>query len=90
MELRKNSGPLKWCLITLVVLFLAVCLLLPLVYIVITALAKGIDTYMSSITDTYAVQAAWLTIRATLWAVITPFSSTDATAGLLDLYFMLG
>lgn len=69
MELRKNSGPLKWILITLVVIFLAVFLLLPLIYIVITALSKGIGVYIASITDTYAVKAAWLTIRATLWAV---------------------
>ena len=70
MELRKNNGPLKWCMITLVVVFLTMFLLLPLVYIVITALSKGIDTYISSITDAYAVKAAWLTIRATLWAVL--------------------
>ena len=70
MELRKNNGPLKWCMITLVVVFLTMFLLLPLVYIVITALSKGIDTYISSITDAYAVKAAWLTIQATLWAVL--------------------
>ena len=70
MELRKNNGPLKWCMITLVVVFLAVFLLLPLVYIVITALSKGIDAYISSITDEYAVKAAWLTIQATFWAVL--------------------
>lgn len=70
MELRKNNGPLKWCMITLVVVFLTIFLLLPLVYIVITALSKGIDTYISSITDAYAVKAAWLTIQATLWAVL--------------------
>lgn len=70
MELRKNNGPLKWCMITLVVIFLAVFLLLPLVYILITALSKGIDMYISSITDEYAVKAAWLTIRATFWAVL--------------------
>jgi sulfate transport system permease protein len=57
-------------MITLVVVFLTMFLLLPLVYIVITALSKGIDTYISSITDAYAVKAAWLTIRATLWAVL--------------------
>ena len=70
MELRKNNGPLKWCMITLVVIFLAVFLLLPLVYIVITALSKVIDTYISSITVAYAVKAVWLTIQATLWAVL--------------------
>jgi sulfate transport system permease protein len=57
-------------MITLVVVFLTMFLLLPLVYIVITALSKGIDTYISSITDPDAVKAAWLTIQATLWAVL--------------------
>ena len=41
MELRKNSGPLKWTLILLCAIFLAVFLLLPLADIVITALGKG-------------------------------------------------
>ena len=70
MELRKNSGPLKWTLILLCAIFLAVFLLLPLAYIVITALGKGISGYIAAITDRYALKAAWLTIRATLWAVI--------------------
>lgn len=70
MELRKNSGPLKWALILLCAIFLAVFLLLPLAYIVITALGKGISGYIAAITDSYALKAAWLTIRATLWAVI--------------------
>ena len=70
MELRKNSGPLKWALILLCAIFLAVFLLLPLAYIVITALGKGISGYIAAITDRYALKAAWLTIRATLWAVI--------------------
>ena len=70
MELRKNSGPLKWVLILLCAVFLAVFLLLPLAYIVITALAKGIGAYVDAITDSYALKAAWLTIRATLWAVL--------------------
>ena len=33
MQLRKDSGVLKWVLIILCVVFLAVMLLLPLVYI---------------------------------------------------------
>ncbi|MBR1781718.1 MAG: sulfate ABC transporter permease subunit CysW [Oscillospiraceae bacterium] len=70
MELRKNSGPLKWVLIILVVIFLAVFLLLPLFYIVITALRDGIGGYIASITDPYAIKAALLTIRATIWAVV--------------------
>ena len=69
MELRKNSGPLKWTLILLSAAFLAVMLLLPLVYIVVTALRQGIGAYLAAISDRYAVRAAVLTIEATLWAV---------------------
>lgn len=70
MQLRKDSGVLKWVLILLCVVFLAVMLLLPLVYIVITALREGIGTYIAAITDQYARKAALLTIEATVWAVV--------------------
>ena len=70
MQLRKDSGVLKWVLIILCVVFLAVMLLLPLVYIVITALREGIGTYIAAITDQYARKAALLAIEATVWAVV--------------------
>ncbi|MDO4515899.1 MAG: sulfate ABC transporter permease subunit CysW [Bacillota bacterium] len=70
MELRKDSGPLKWVLILLCVVFLAVMLLLPLAYIVITALREGFGAYWAAITDPYARKAALLTLEATLWAVV--------------------
>ena len=69
MELRKNSGPLKWTLIVISVLFLAVMLLLPLIYILATALRQGFAAYANAVTDTYALKAAALTLQATLWAV---------------------
>ena len=69
MELRKNSGALKWILICVSVVFLSVMLLLPLIYILITALRQGFGAYFAAITDQYAVKAALLTIQATLWAV---------------------
>ena len=69
MELRKNSGSLKWTLIVISVLFLAVMLLLPLIYIVVTALRQGVAAYWNAVTNPYAIKAAVLTVRATLWAV---------------------
>lgn len=69
MNIRKDSGPLKWVLIALCAVFLIVFLILPLIYIVTTALRYGIKTYMAAITDEYALKAVWLTIKATLWAV---------------------
>lgn len=69
MNVRKNSGPLKWILIGICALFLTVMLILPLIYIVITALRDGIETYIAAITDEYALKAVKLTLQATLWAV---------------------
>lgn len=69
MQIRKDSGPLKWTLIIISFVFLGVFLLLPLFYIVITALRDGISGYIKAVTDEYAIKATLLTIRATLWAV---------------------
>ena len=70
MELRKNSGVLKWVLISICFLFLIVFLILPLIYIVATAFRQGISAYIDAVTDEYAVKAALLTIKATIWAVV--------------------
>lgn len=70
MNVRKNSGPLKWILIGICALFLTVMLILPLIYIVITALRDGIETYIAAITDEYALKAVKLTLQATAWAVV--------------------
>ena len=40
MEIRKNSGPLKWILIGISTLFLIVMLILPLTYVVRVAQAE--------------------------------------------------
>lgn len=90
MELRKNSGPLKWILIILCAVFLAVFLLLPLAYIVITALEKGIGPYLNAITDTYARKAAQLTIFASLCAVIINTVFGIAAAWCLTKYAFRG
>ena len=69
MELRKNSGILKWILIAVSVIFLTVMLILPLFYILITAFRQGVAAWYDAVSDQYAVKAALLTIKATLWAV---------------------
>ena len=69
MVIRKNRGFLKCFFIILSFVFLALFLLLPLVYIVATALRQGVFTYLTAISDEYAIKAALLTIKATLWAV---------------------
>lgn len=70
MEIRKNKGPLKWIFIILCFVFLAVFLLLPMIYIVATALREGLGAYFNAVSDEYALKAALLTIKATVWAVV--------------------
>jgi sulfate transport system permease protein len=70
MKIRKNDGPLKWFFIIISAIFLAVFLILPLVYILITAFRQGIDVYWEALTDKYALSAVKLTLEATLSAVV--------------------
>lgn len=69
MQMNRENAFIKWTLIVGCELFLALFLILPLVFIIQTAFAQGLATYCNSITDEYAVKAAWLTVKATLWAV---------------------
>lgn len=69
MVTEKENSVLKWILIALCFIFLLLFLVLPLVYIVVTALREGVAGYIRAVTDEYAVKAAQLTIWATLWAV---------------------
>jgi sulfate transport system permease protein len=70
MKIRKNDGPLKWFFIIISAIFLAVFLILPLVYILITAFRQGIGVYWEALTDKYALSAVKLTLEATLSAVV--------------------
>ena len=70
MEIRKNSGPLKWILIGISTLFLIVMLILPLTYVLVTAFGEGIKVFVSSVTDYYALKAIGLTLEVTLIAVV--------------------
>ncbi|MBP5532350.1 MAG: sulfate ABC transporter permease subunit CysW [Lachnospiraceae bacterium] len=90
MELRKNSGVLKWVLISICFLFLIVFLILPLIYIVATAFRQGISAYIDAVTDEYAVKAALLTIKATIWAVVINTVFGLAAAWCLTKYAFKG
>lgn len=70
MEIRKNSGPLKWILIGISTLFLIVMLILPLTYVLVTAFGDGIKVFVASVTDYYALKAIGLTLEVTLIAVV--------------------
>jgi sulfate transport system permease protein len=67
---KKENKFIKWLLIGISALFLFVMLILPLCYIICTALGGGVKTYLAAITNTYTLKAMKLTLEATAWALI--------------------
>ena len=67
---KQASGPVKWILIGISVIFLFVMLVLPLVVVVTQALSKGWQCYVQAVTDEYTLKALELTIEATAAAVV--------------------
>ena len=90
MELRKNSGVLKWVLISICFIFLIVFLILPLIYIIATAFRQGVSAYIDAVSDEYAVKAALLTIKAPIWAVVINTVFGLAAAWCLTKYAFKG
>jgi len=70
MEIRRNSGPMKWVFIGISALFLTIMLILPLIYVITTALQDGSAAFMKAVRDTYAVKAILLTVKVTLITLI--------------------
>lgn len=70
MNIRKNSGPLKWILIGVCAIFLLVMLVLPLIYVMFTAFEEGIQVFIKAVSDEYALKAIGLTIEVTIITVI--------------------
>jgi sulfate transport system permease protein len=70
MEIRNDKGIFKWFLIAVCTLFLGVVLVLPLIYVIYTALREGFETYIASVTDPYAVKAVLLTVKVVVIAVV--------------------
>ena len=66
---QKQKNGFRWFLIALCVVFLGVFLILPLIYVLVTAFREGLAPYLAAITDEYALKAVHLTLEATLWAV---------------------
>lgn len=66
----KNAKIVKWLLISISTLFIAVMLLLPLVTVIIEASRQGFEVYLKAIADEYTVKATLLTLEATLFAVV--------------------
>ncbi|MBP5596875.1 sulfate ABC transporter permease subunit CysW [Pseudobutyrivibrio sp.] len=90
MELRKENKVLKGVLVTISFLFLGIFLILPLIYILVTAFRYGISEYINAVTDEYAVKAAMLTLEATLFAVVINTVFGIAAAWLITKYAFKG
>lgn len=69
-EQEKRQKIVKYILIFISVLFLAVMLILPLFVVVTESLKKGWDFYISAVSDKYTIRALHLTIEATVIAVV--------------------
>lgn len=71
MKQNRNGGAVKWILIGISAFFLFLFLILPLIYILSTALREGWQSYVGSVTDPYAVKAILLTLKTTAIALLT-------------------
>lgn len=69
MQIRNDKGAVKWILIGLCALFLISMLILPLFYVILTALRDGYDAYRKAVSDPYALKAIGLTVKVTLITV---------------------
>ena len=70
MNIRNDRGIIKWLLIGLCAIFLIVALVLPLVYVIVTALRDGWNVYVTAISDTYAVKSILLTLKVVVITVV--------------------
>lgn len=70
MNIRNDRGIIKWLLIGLCAIFLSVALVLPLVYVIVTALRDGWNEYVTAISDTYAVKSILLTLKVVVITVV--------------------
>ena len=92
---KQASGPVKWILIGISVIFLFVMLVLPLVVVVTQALSKGWQCYVQAVTDEYTLKALKLTIGATAAAVVCntifgPLYSVLESAGIQIVFAVHG
>ena len=88
--MQKEKGALGWALIGIAALFLLVMLVLPLVLVASEALAKGWQMYLRAITEPVAVKALYLTLEATVLAVISNTVFGFASAFLLTKFSFHG
>ena len=89
MHSQKKSWN-SWLLISLAAAFLLVLLVLPLLLVAIEALRKGWGAYVAALTEPFAVKALYLTLEATVLAVVGNTVFGLASAWLLTKYDFRG
>jgi sulfate transport system permease protein len=89
MHSQKKSWN-SWLLISLAAAFLLVMLVLPLLLVAIEALRKGWGAYVAALTEPFAVKALYLTLEATVLAVVGNTVFGLASAWLLTKYDFRG
>jgi sulfate transport system permease protein len=65
-----SSKIIKWFLISISIIFVVLMLLLPLITVITEAFKQGAAVYAKAVADDYTVKAIWLTLEATLLAVL--------------------
>ena len=65
-----SSKITKWFLISISIIFVVLMLLFPLITVITEAFKQGAAVYAKAVADDYTVKAIWLTLEATLLAVL--------------------
>jgi sulfate transport system permease protein len=65
-----SSKVVKYVLIGISVVFILIMLVIPMIAVITYALQKGFQSYKEAVFDTYTLKALWLTLTATLAAVV--------------------
>ena len=65
-----SSKITKWFLISISIIFVVLMLLPPLITVITEAFKQGTAVYAKAVADDYTVKAIWLTLEATLLAVL--------------------
>lgn len=68
-QTKNENNKNKWILISVCYLFVATMLVLPLIYIIMTALGEGMGAYWRAVKDGYTIKSALLTGKVTLITV---------------------
>lgn len=88
---HESSRPIiKYLLIGVCVLFLAVMLVIPLIVVAVNAFSDGWAAYQEAVLDEYTVKALWLTLLATVSAVVVNTIFGIFAAYLLSKFYFKG